>query len=636
MPKSPLAAAALRRLQSVIRWDGVPLAGFVALAFLLSRFNSFDANAAAIPPVAALGVGAFAFVRQLGRHKTDRDSLEHAERRYRALIEQLPIATYVMRVFDSKVVYVAPQIERLLELTAEQALDEPDFWSARLHPLDREHVLREWWAWCADPSAEPFRSSYRMLAESGRVLSIDDVTVRVGEGADQRFKRHLLDVSEQRQLEDQLRQTQKFEALGRLAGGVAHDFNNLLAVVAGHSERLASRLPGGADRESAEAIAAAAERGSTLVRQLLAFSRPQAADRRLVDLNSLVGEFVPMLRHVIGEDVVLELALQGHPLPVEVDPARIDQVLMNLVVNARDAMPDGGRLTITTGVDVEESAADGLVRNRAVVMVSDTGPGMDAETQERIFEPFFTTKEPEKGSGLGLATASGIVRQSGGSITVSSTAARGTTFRIHLPLATTKLQAVKEAIAESAAPIGGSETVLVVEDEPALRELEKLMLEDAGYDVLAAENAAEALELARRHAVDLVVVDIVMPGMSGPRFVDELRARGREVPAIFVSGYGTDELSNRGVATSDSQVIQKPFHADVLLSNVRKVLDTTAVKRNMSGTLHALSPAPSSTTTTQSVRCLSCGVLYRQPLTHDCVARSGCPGCGYVGWANAV
>ena len=636
----------MSRLQGVLRWDAAPLAGFVALAFLFSRFNSFGANAAAIPPVAAFGVGAFAFVRQLGRHKADQDSLDDAEQRYRTLVEQLPIATYVLRAFDSKVVYVAPQIERLLELTAEQALDEPDFWSARLHPLDREHVLREWYAWSADPSAEPFRSSYRMVAESGRVLWIDDVTVRVGEGSDQRFKRHLLDVSEQRQLEDQLRQTQKFEALGRLAGGVAHDFNNLLAVVAGHSERLAARLPGGADRESAESIAAAAERGSTLVRQLLAFSRPQAADRRLIDLNSLVGEFVPMLRHVIGEDVVLELALQGHPLPVEVDPARIDQVLMNLVVNARDAMPDGGRLTITTGVDVEESAADGVVRNRAVVMVSDTGPGMDAETQERIFEPFFTTKEPGKGSGLGLATASSIVRQSGGSITVSSTAARGTTFRIHLPLATAKLQAVKEASAESAAPLGGSETVLVVEDEPALRELEQLMLEDAGYDVLAAENAAEALELARRHAVDVVVVDIVMPGMSGPRFVDELRARGREVPAIYVSGYGTDELSNRGVATGDSPVIQKPFHADVLLGNVRDVLDATAgvslsrvetaVGRDAWGTLHAVSPAPSSTTTTQTVRCLGCGVHYRQPLTHDCVARSGCPGCGYVGWANAV
>ena len=321
-------------------------------------------------------------------------------------------------------------------------------------------------------------------------------------------------------------------------------------MIAGYSERLVSRLPERTQRESAAAIGAAADRGTALVRQLLSFSRPQPSDRRLIDLNTLVGEFVPMLRRVIGEDIELELAFERHPLPVEVDPARIDQVLMNLVVNARDAMPYGGRLTIATAaVDVDEAAGDRLVRRRtAVVTVSDTGAGMDAATRERIFEPFFTTKEPGKGSGLGLATASGIVaRQTARSrCRPHPGAARrsGSTFRSPHP----RLAGRQPSRSPSRRPRwAGPRRVLLVEDEACPAGARADDARGRRLPGLAAANAAEALELAGRHAFDLLVADVVMPGMSGPQLVDELRARGCDLPTIFVSGYGSDEFSSRGV-----------------------------------------------------------------------------------------
>jgi two-component system cell cycle sensor histidine kinase/response regulator CckA len=380
------------------------------------------------------------------------------------------------------------------------------------------------------------------------------------------LQRHLRDVTRERQLEEQLRQAQRLELLGRVAAGIAHDFNNLLAVISGYAARLSTLPPRDARDESSHAISAAAERGASLVRQLLAFSRPQPTDSRVVDLNELVRQFAPMLRRVIGEDVEFELRLDTHRLPVEVHPVQIDQVLMNVVVNARDAMPDGGRLTISTW----------KLDDTAVVTVADTGLGMDATTQDRIFEPFFSTKEPGKGSGLGLSTAHGIVRHAGGSLTVSSAPREGTTFSLNLPLAAHEAPSVLDAVIESTAPDGGPETVLVVEDEAALRELESLMLEEAGYDVLTASNAAEALDVAADNVVDLLVVDVVMPGMSGPQLVEELAARGSDVPVVFISGYGADEVSSRGLLASNAALIEKPFQAEEFLRRVRDVLDSAA------------------------------------------------------------
>jgi signal transduction histidine kinase/CheY-like chemotaxis protein len=532
---------------------------------------------AGVSTLALFTLAAAAVVTLLVRCRSIGERLVQSRQSYRALVDELPLVTYAQRVDESRIVYVSPQVEGLLELTVGQALAEQDFWLARLHPLDRARVLREWRGWRADPAVGPLRRTYRMRTESGRVIWVDEMTVLVPEraGLPARFQRHLLDVSARRALEEQLREAQKFQALGRLAGGVAHDFNNLLAVIVGYAERLAAALPAGAHHEGAVAIGAAADRGTALVRQLLSFSRPEPDHRRLIDLNAVVARFIPMLRRVIGEDVDLELAFERLPLWVDVDPARFDQVLMNLVVNARDAMPSGGRLTITTAAtDVDRIADDGGVGfPTAVVTVSDTGAGMDEATRERIFEPFFTTKQDGKGSGLGLATAYGIVDQAGGSLDVSSAPGHGTTFRIELPLVTSEPPPAAERLPEPALPRRGAETVLLVEDEAALRELQQITLEDAGYEVRTASDAAEALELAARHPFDLLITDVVMPGLSGPQLVEELRARGCDLPAIFVSGYGADEFSSRGVHLASGPVVQKPFPAETLLTKVRDVLD---------------------------------------------------------------
>jgi signal transduction histidine kinase/FixJ family two-component response regulator len=502
-----------------------------------------------------------------------------------------------------------------------------DFWTPRLHELDRERVLRHWRAWCAQPAAKPFRHTYRLLTESGRAVWVEDVTVLAGErGGDRSFQRHLLDVTDRHQLEADLREAQKHETLGRVAGAVAHDFNNLLTIVAGYAERLRSGLDERAERDEAAAIGAAARRGTALVRQLLSFARPQPSDRRVVDLNEVVADFAPLVRQVIGEDIELLLGFERHPLPVEVDPARLDQVLMNLVVNARDAMPDGGRLAIaTSAVELDVLDEDGVGREwAAFVSVSDTGTGLEAETAERVFEPFFSTKEHGRGTGLGLATSRGIVTEAGGSLDFSTAPGRGTTFWVQLPLASADYEKPEEPQALPSAPLGGQEAILLVEDEPALRELEQVTLEDAGYEVHGAADAEEALELAGKHGLDLVVVDVVLPGRSGPQLVDELEARGFDFPAVFVSGYGSEEVLSRGLPARAAAVIEKPFSPETLLRAVREALD---------GATATVLPLPAATASSQLVRCLRCGAHYRRPLPHLSLATTVCPKCEYVGWA---
>ena len=483
-------------------------------------------------------------------------------------LDRLPLPALDARTSNLALLHVNPPLEKLLGVSPDGSATLDDLWTERLHELDRTRVLDEWRVWVAGSRGDAFRSEYRLLAADGRTVYVEDVTIHIpGEnGRPETFRRHLLDVTRRRQLEEQLRQAQRLELLGKLAASVAHDFNNLLAVISGYAARLTTPLSRDAQEESGVAITAAADRGASLVRQLLAFSRPQPASSRVVDLNDLVREFAPMLQRVIGEDIEFELRLDSHRLPVDVHPVQIDQVLMNIAVNARDAMPHGGTLTIGTW------KLDGS----AIVTVADTGLGMDAPTQERIFEPFFSTKEPGRGSGLGLATAHSIVQHTGGTITVSSRPGDGTTFTVNLPLAATDETSIEDAVVVPTAPDGGAETVLVVEDEPSLRELERLMLEDAGYDVLTAANAAEALLVAADNVIDLLIVDVVLPGMSGPQLVEELGARGCDLPAVFVSGYGADEISSRGITNARTALLEKPFHPELLLRRVRDVLDAAA------------------------------------------------------------
>jgi len=374
---------------------------------------------------------------------------------------------------------------------------------------------------------------------------------------------------ERRRLEEQLRQSQKMEAVGRLAGGIAHDFNNLLMVIMGHGELLRRSLEVDDPRlKKVQHVMGASERAARLVRQLLAFSRKQVMEPQVVDLNTLVSDTARMLRPLLGEDVMVVTRLLSARGQVRVDPAQIDQVLVNLALNARDAMPAGGTLSLETE-DVEDP------REAAVALtVRDTGHGMDESTRSQAFEPFFTTKGASGGSGLGLSMVYGIVQQSGGRIDVQSEPGRGASFRIVLPRADGRGAAREPGAATAPAPRGG-ETVLVVEDESVIRSLACEMLAAHGYRALEAGSGEEALGLARTHEgpIHLLVTDVVMPGLAGPALAERFVAMRPQARVLFMSGYAGDELARRGVTDDAAHFLPKPFTADVLSRRVRDALD---------------------------------------------------------------
>ncbi len=386
------------------------------------------------------------------------------------------------------------------------------------------------------------------------------------------------DITERLELETQLREAQKLEAVGRLAGGVAHDFNNVLMAITGLSGMLLEDLPASDPmRDDVEQIQKAADRAASLTRQLLAFSRKQMLQPTEMNLNVAITDMERMLRRLIGEDVELVTVLEQDVWTVKADPGQIEQVLMNLVVNARDAMPEGGRVTISTrNVAIDEGAARDLdcrIGDYCMLRVSDTGMGMAENIRSRVFEPFFTTKEMGKGTGLGLSTVYGIVKQSGGSITVESEPGEGTTFTILLPKVDPRAEEPKIGTA-GANPLRGSETILLVEDEDTVRELASRALRKKGYSVLEAGNGAEALELSERFndKIDLVVTDVVMPRMSGRELVERLSMLRPETKVIFMTGYTDDAILHHGVLDSGIELIQKPFKPAVLLNKIREVL----------------------------------------------------------------
>ena len=390
------------------------------------------------------------------------------------------------------------------------------------------------------------------------------------------------DVTERRRLENQLLQSQKMEAVGRLAGGIAHDFNNLLTTVLGYSTLLLQNQPGIEPDKRIVEIKRAAERAAGLTRQLLAFSRKQVIQPRITELNQVVAGMEEMLRRLIGEDIEFVFTHPEQPVLVRADPGQLEQMLMNLVVNARDAMPQGGRLDVEVAARQLDAALkindETVPRGQWIVLtVRDTGSGMDRETLARVFEPFYTKKERGKGTGLGLAMVHGIVQQNSGHVFVHSDVGVGTTFEIYLPRSEGELVATEESKLNTRSTTG-AETLLMVEDESSVRELVHELLVRQGYTVLVAGHGEEALAVAARHTgtIDLLITDVVMPGMSGGELANRFLRERPGVRVLYISGYSDDAIVRYGVSQADSAFLQKPFSYESFVAKVREVLDRPA------------------------------------------------------------
>jgi PAS domain S-box-containing protein len=504
--------------------------------------------------------------------------LRTSEARYQALVEAVCDDVLTLGPWDGK--GASEEILRWWGRVTGQTPQEmarPEAWLEVVHPEDRERV-REAWATSAQTGG-PYYMEYRVRAKAGgyRHILVRGVPVKQPHGSPGEYAGMLADITDLKHLEEQLRQAQKMDAIGRLAGGLAHDFNNLLTVIKGYSELLLDKLPAGEPLvRLVTEIKKAGDRGMAIIAQLLAFSRPTAVQPMVLDLNAVVADAETMLRRLIGEDIELIATLDQALWRVKIDRAQIDQILLNLAINARDAMPGGGALTLELrNVTLAESGdrPGEYVR----LSVADTGCGMDEATKARLFEPFYTTKETGKGTGMGLAVVYGIVRRVGGDIEVESQPGQGSTFRIYLPRCRDQ-QSAPESPPDSAPVPKGRETVLLVEDEDAVRHLTQEILTQLGYTVLEAKDGPDALRLCKGHrgAIDLLVTDVVMPRMSGLRLADRLRPLRPQMKTLFMSGYPDAALSEHGVPAAEISLLQKPFAAATLARKVRDVLDHAA------------------------------------------------------------
>jgi PAS domain S-box-containing protein len=542
----------------------------------------FDAEEVALLDKLAMDIG---FALDIQRRQTEQRQTEAAlrdsEERFRELAENIEEVFWMTDPGKNRMLYLSPGYERIWGRTVSAAIASPWTWLDAVHPDDRERVRD---AVLRDQPRGTYDLTYRILRPDGRERWIRDRAFPIvdGDGVVQRIVGTAMDVTEQRRLEEQFRQSQKMEAVGQLAGGVAHDFNNILAAImmqvqlASMSEGLPEEV-----RQLHDDIRGSAERAANLTRQLLAFSRRQVLQPKDLDLNEVVTSITKLLQRTVGEDIQLQLHLFSASLHVHADAGMLDQVLLNLFVNARDAMPDGGRIVVETCPVVLSETADrmDLPAGRYVrLRVTDTGCGIAPEILPHLFEPFFTTKQPGKGTGLGLATVFGIVKQHKGGVSVDSTPGKGTTFDVLLP----ESQANAEPQGEvHLAPRGGSETILVVEDEPIIRMLIRAILERSGYRVLEAASGVEALKVWERHrdVVQLLFTDIVMPdGINGRALAARLRGEKPGLPVVFTSGYSA-EIAGRDLALEKGQTfLQKPASPANLLEAVRRTIDDNAHK----------------------------------------------------------
>lgn len=528
----------------------------------------------AVVLVSALTLWIVLLRKNIGKRKRLEVALKEAQEKYRQLVEQVPAISYLAESgCMTGFVYISPQVEAILGCSVEQCLEDRKFWWNHVHPADRDLLRVE------DTSEEgrPFTMEYRMQTETGRDVWLRDQAVTfIDPATGTRMVRGvIIDITEIKHAEQQLRIAQQLEALGTLAAGIAHDFNNILGIIMGYAE-LSKKDLEGRTRDRVEQIHRTAERGVSLTRQLLAFSRKQVLQPQALNLNEIVTDIENMLSHVLGEQIDLITDLESSLAPVIVDPGQMEQVLMNLAVNARDAMSDGGKLIIqTSNVDLTEENSQVLELQPghfALLQVSDSGVGMSRETLARIFQPFFTTKPKGKGTGLGLATVYGIVKQSGGAIKVESELNHGTVFRIFLPAAKGVSGSVKPQLGETEA-LRGTETIMLVEDQVDLRATTRAMLEDYGYQVLEACGAEQALKGAETFVdpIDLLLTDLVMPGLNGRQLAEKFLVQRPGIRILYMTGYSEDlDLNGSG---SSVPVLQKPFSRSELARTVRAILD---------------------------------------------------------------
>jgi len=522
-------------------------------------------------------------IQDLSAHKRVEESLRESEDRFRAVGDNIAAAIYIHD--GQRMLYVNPACEEISGYTCAELMNQVDFWEM-VHP-DFRALVQERARARLEGRATPHHYEFKILARDGSERWLDFTASRVQFAGRTAILSIAVDMTGRRALEEQLRQALKMEAVGRLAGGVAHDFNNLLTVIKGHAELLLDSLDRRDPlRTEVEEMQKAAERAAALTRQLLAFSRQQVLAPQVLDLNTVVCNVDRLLRRLLGEDIELHALLADGLGRVKADPGQIEQVILNLAVNARDAMPRGGKLTVETGnVALDETYARERVEVKpgdyVLLAVSDTGTGMSPETCSHIFEPFFTTKDPAKGTGLGLSTVYGIVKQSDGHISVYSEPGMGTTLRIYLPRVE-EAQAAASAEPAAAATDTGNETILLVEDEDGVRGLVRQVLKRKGYSVLEARDGGEAL-LTCEHfhePIHLLLTDVVLAHMSGRELAERLSVLRPEMKVLYMSGYTDDAIVQHGVLTQEAAFLQKPFTTEALARKVREVLGTASTARS--------------------------------------------------------
>jgi len=512
-------------------------------------------------------------------HKRNEQALRRSEARYRSLVQSAVYGIYRSSI-SGKFLDVNPALITMLgygsadELLGLNPKDDlfvyPEEYARLMHEFHAKHQL------------DNLEVKWRHKDQRTITVRLSGRAVTSAEEPDEVFEIIAEDVTERRVLEDQFRQAQKMEAVGRLAGGVAHDFNNLLMVISGYNEVMLEQLEAGSPlHQKALAIQQAADRATTLTRQLLAFSRKQLLELKVVDVNAIVSDIERLLRPLIGEKIELITKLSTGLGRTRADAGQLEQVIMNLVVNAKDAMPDGGKITIQTAnttLDDSYQREHSFIQPGPYVMMSvaDTGLGMNKEIQSRVFEPFFTTKEKGKGTGLGLSTVYGIVKQIGGYVLLQSEVGRGTTFRIYLPQVNDSEESTT-AVKAGAEASRGSETILLVEDEESVRQLVRETLVARGYTVMEAQSGEEGLQVAQGHSgpLDVVITDVVMPGISGRELAKRLTDARPETRVLYLSGYAEDAIVHEGVLEPGTAFLQKPFTLQTLSRKVREVLQTS-------------------------------------------------------------